>query len=109
MHMILAIHKKIACLTLLGLLIPLGNIWGPLLIRISKESQTYRFRRNVILFEICLTLASYIPAIVFALRGVSSGYNPTSFTISASILILQYIAIVISAIAIAIKPHEESH
>lgn len=93
----MAINKKISLLTLLGLILPFGNIWGPYLIKIPQNTQSYKFRRNLIFFELFLSLASFIFAIAFNLKGVNSGFNPNFIRISAYILAIQYIAIIATA------------
>lgn len=91
-------HKKIVLLTLLGLILPLGNIWGPFLIRIPKSSQSYKFRKKLITFETILTSGSFILAIIFNIKGIASGFNPNFIRTSAYILTAQYIAIIVTAI-----------
>lgn len=93
----MAVNKRISLLTLLGLILPLGNIWGPYLIKIPQKTQYYKFRRNLVFFEFFLTLVSFIFAIAFNLKGVTSGFNPNFIRISAYILTFQYIAIIVTA------------
>lgn len=100
------VKKKISLMTLIGLILPLGNIWGPYLIKIPQKTQYYKFRRNLVFFELFLTLVSFILAIAFNLKGVSSGFNPNFMRISAYILTFQYIAIIVIAFITPIQVYK---
>lgn len=99
-------NRKISLLTLLGLILPFGNIWGPLLLRIPKNSPSHIFRRKLIIFELILTLGSFTAAIAFNLKGLNADFNPKYFTIGAFILLAQYIAIIATAIITYVKTPE---
>ena len=90
-------NKKISLLTLLGLILPLGNIWGPYIIRIHNDIQSYQFRKNLVIFEFFLSLVAFILAVAFSLKGINSGFNPNFFTVSACIVAVQDIIIIITA------------
>ena len=90
-------NKKISLLTLLGLILPLGNIWGPYIIRIHNDIQSYQFRKKLVIFEFFLSLVTFLLAIAFSLKGINSGFNPNFFTVSAYIVAIQDIIIIITA------------
>lgn len=65
------ILKKIPFLTLLGLVFPLGNIWGPYLVRVNNGSYEAGMRRKLVIFESLLTLVTLVVAISIMVRSVN--------------------------------------
>lgn len=55
---------KMVCLTLLGLLLPLGGIWGPYLVKIKNEKER-KFRSRLIAAEVVIWLVSMVPLVIF--------------------------------------------
>lgn len=53
--------KRISVLlsTLLGLILPFGNIWGPLLVRCDRKEQR-KYRRSIVWSELAITVVSFI-------------------------------------------------
>ena len=45
--------------TLLGLVLPFGNIWGPFLVRCDIEEQR-KYRRSIVWLELAITIVSFI-------------------------------------------------
>ncbi len=65
------ILKKIPFLTLLGLVFPLGNTWGPYLVHVNKGSYEAAMRRKLVIFESLLTLVTLVVAISIMVRIVN--------------------------------------
>ncbi|MDE6577775.1 MAG: hypothetical protein K2J82_00805 [Muribaculaceae bacterium] len=99
----MSINKKVSLLTLLGLILPLGNIWGMFLVRIPKDSQSYRFRRKLLIIESVLTIVTFIVATIINLKGIASGFNPNYTSAASYIIIAQDIAIIAIAAIAAMK------
>lgn len=52
-------RKSVILSTLLGLVLPFGNIWGPLLVRCDREEQR-KYRRAIVWSELAITVVSFI-------------------------------------------------
>ena len=97
------IYQKISLLSLLGLIIPFGNVWGPALVRIRDNYQLYSYRKRLIIFELLVTLITYAIAISLIVKSISANYNPGYITIAAYVLLIQIIIILITAVFVYTK------
>ena len=52
-------RKSVILSTLLGSVLPFGNIWGPLLVRCDKDEQR-KYRRAIVWSELAITVVSFI-------------------------------------------------
>lgn len=48
--------QKISLLSLLGILLPAGNLWGPYLARVPRKSDAATFRTRLLFVEIVLSI-----------------------------------------------------
>lgn len=71
--------QKIALLTLLGLILPLGNVWGPFLLSAPVSSDTKRFRKKMVLIEIIISLISWVIPVVIIVQKVQAVASNLSF------------------------------
>lgn len=94
LYVIMNKNRQISLLTLVGLILPLGNIWGSYLIKIPQGSPSYFFRKKLTVIETVMTAITFVLAIVFSLKGINSGNKIDYAVISLYIVILQYIAII---------------
>ena len=52
-------RKSVILSTLLGLVLPFGNIWGPFLVRCDRKEQR-KYRRSIVWSELAITVVSFI-------------------------------------------------
>ena len=71
--------QKIALLTLLGLILPLGNVWGPFLLSGPMSSDTIRFKKKMVLIEIIVSLISWVIPVVSIVQKVKTVASDLSF------------------------------
>ena len=55
---------KMILLTLLGLILPFGAIWGPFLVKIKSE-QERRFRSRLLIAEVVVWVLGMLPLVFF--------------------------------------------
>ena len=95
--------KKISLLTLIGIILPFGNIWGPYIARrIPKNSYTSRFRFRLVIFEILLTVSFFLTSIILNVKAVNSGFDVQLIKESMIVLLIHNLVIIITAITLAI-------
>ena len=56
--------EKMILLTLLGLILPFGAIWGPFLVKIKSE-QERRFRSRLLIAEVVVWVLGMLPLVFF--------------------------------------------
>ena len=95
--------KKISLLTLIGIIIPSGNIWGPYLVRkIPKNSYISKFRFRLSIFELLLTVGSFLASVIINIKAVNSGFDVQLIKGSMIVLLIHNLVIIVTAIILAI-------
>lgn len=92
------ILNNISLITLIGLVLPFGNIWGPFLVSVPKDSPGDRFRRRLVLLEILLTFIFFTIAIVLMAKSMNADFNVSLFVKAMKVFIIE--SVVIIAIAL---------
>lgn len=87
---------KISLLTLIGLILPFGNIWGPYLIKIPQSS-SYVFRKRLVIFESFCTLSAYVLSVILNVKAFNMGFNLSLMRLSAFVLVIYCLMIIITA------------
>lgn len=64
-------EKNMALLILLGLVLPFGNIWGPL-IAAAESLEQKKFRRNLIICQSILAVAAWATGIIMISRSMDA-------------------------------------
>ncbi len=95
------VPKRVPMLTLLGLIFPLGNVWGPYLAKIPKGSAAAKIRSRLALFELALTAVFFLPAVLLNVKAINSGYDTGLMGTSASIMLFLGVAVVAVAVFMA--------
>lgn len=67
--------KKMSLWTLLGLVLPLGNVWGPYLTKLPKTTDERTFRSKLVLFELCLSVIFLAASIYFYRSAMENNMN----------------------------------
>ena len=102
-YIVMIASKKISLLTLIGIIIPFGNIWGPYLVRkLPKNSYISKFRFRLVIFEILLTVASFLTSVMINVKAVNSGFDVQLIKDSMIILLIHNLVIIVTAITLAI-------
>ena len=95
--------KKISLLTLIGIIIPFGNIWGPYLVRkFPKNSYISKFRFRLVIFEILLTVVSFLISVIISVKAFNSGFDVQLIKDSMIVLLIHNLVIIATAITLAI-------
>lgn len=94
-------RRKISLLTLLGVVLPFGHIWGPFLVRVPKESRVRGFRFKLALFEILLTVISFAVSIIMNIKAINSGCDSQMLSASAVVLMIHCLLIIATAVILA--------
>lgn len=95
------VNRKISLLTLIGLILPFGNVWGSCLVKVPHNSGSYKFRRKLMTFEFCLTLVFLIISIAFNVKAISSGFDVEDMRKAAGIMAIHSILVLAAAIVLA--------
>ena len=103
----MTLSQKISLLTLVGLILPFGNIWGPLIIKVPKGSSEAKFRFRLIIFESVFSFILFSIAIMLMTKAILSEYNTSLITSAAYVLFFEYILILIVAIAATLYKKNE--
>ncbi len=95
---------KVSLLTLLGLVLPLGNIWGPFLIKVGHDGYAYRLRRRLLLIEVILTVVCFVISIATLVRGFSPTGVDTSYVTQGiyPLLAMNILMIVVAIISLMV-------
>lgn len=67
------IERKMLLLTLLGLVIPFGNVIGPMLVK-SRSARSEAFRSQLLIIEGIILAVGYVPSLFFMVS--SFGVSP---------------------------------
>lgn len=94
-------RRKISLLTLLGVVLPFGHIWGPFLMRVPKESRVRGFRFKLVLFEILLTVIFFAISIIMNIKAINSGCDSQTLSASAAVLMIHCLVIIATAVILA--------
>ena len=95
--------KKISLLTLIGIILPFGNIWGPYIARrIPKKSYASRFRFRLFIFELLLTVCSFLTSVIINVKAFNRGFDVQLIKESMIVLLIHNLVIIITAISLAI-------
>lgn len=101
---------KVSLLTLLGLVLPLGNIWGPFLIKVGHDRYAYRLRRRLLVIEVLLTVVCFVVSIATLVKGFSPTTVDTSYITQGiyPLLAMNILVIVVAIISliVAIRHHD---
>lgn len=89
---------KISLLTLIGLILPFGNIWGPYLKKIPQSSSSYVFRKRLVIFESFCTLSAFVLSVILNVKAFNMGFNLSLMRLSAFVLVVYSLLIIITAI-----------
>lgn len=101
--------KKIPLLTLLGLILPFGNVWGPYLIRVPKGSTEAKLRSRLAIFEAILSVAAVSASILLCVKAVYSEYDANLISTALQISLIQNIVILVTAVVmIFLAPKSET-
>ena len=103
----MVLSKKISLLTLLGLILPFGNIWGPFIIKVPKGSKESDFRHLLIAFQTILTVISFAISIGLIAEAIYSEYNISQIKMAAYIFLIQDIVIIAVAVITALLAKSE--
>ncbi len=98
----MTLSKKISLLTLLGVILPFGNIWGPFIIKVPKGSNESDFRHILIAFETILTFISFAISIGLIAEAMVSEYYISEIKMAAYVLFIQDIVIIVVAVITAL-------
>ena len=90
--------KRISLFTLLGLILPLGNIWGPLLVNVSRGSKEAIFRDRLICLECMITIICFVISIAILVKSMNSDLNTHLFLKAMYALLIEDIAIILIAV-----------
>lgn len=93
----MSLSQKISLATLVGLILPFGNIWGPLIIKIPKNSSEVKFRHRLIILETFISFIFFTLSIVLLVKSMLAGYSISLIRIATYILLIHNILILIIA------------
>ena len=93
------IFKNISLITLIGLILPFGNIWGPFLVSVPKDSTGDRFRRRLVMLEILFTFIFFTIAIVLMVKSMNADFNVSLFVKAMKVFIIESVVIIALALA----------
>lgn len=88
---------KISLLTLVGLILPFGNIWGPYLIKKPQSSSSYVFRKRLVIIESFCTLSAFVLSVILNVKAFNMGFNLSLMRLSAFVLVIYCLMIIITA------------
>lgn len=95
--------KKISLLTLIGIVIPSGNIWGPYLIRkFPKNSYISKFRFRLFIFELLLTVGFFLASVMLNVKAFNRDFDVQLIKESMIVLLIHNLVIIVTAITLAI-------
>lgn len=95
--------KKISLLTLIGIIIPSGNVWGPYLVRkLPKNSNISKFRFRLFIFELLLTVGSFLASVIINVKAFNSGFDVQLIKDSMIVLLIHNLVIIATAITLVI-------
>lgn len=93
--------SSLSLLTLLGLALPFGNIWGPLLMKVPFGSPERRFRTRLIRVETVMTFIAYIIAIAMLLVNKNGLTDPEQISTSLVVFLALDASIITFALGLA--------
>lgn len=100
--------RIVSLLTLVGLIIPSGNIWGPYLIKVPKGSKAAKFRGKLVLVELIISVVFYAMSLIKMVKAYGDSYDIGGISTALSILVILQISILVVAIvAFFVSPREE--
>lgn len=97
----MSLSQKISLATLAGLILPFGNIWGPLIIKIPKNSSEVKFRHRLIILETIISFIFFSSSIVLLVKSMLAGYSISLIRLATYILLIHNILILIIAVIAA--------
>jgi len=89
--------RRISLFTLLGLILPLGNIWGPYIVNVPVNSVEAKFRKKLVLFEVVLTVIFFVIATVLMAKSMSADFNMSIFMKALKVFLIEDVIIVAAA------------
>ncbi|MCF0235439.1 MAG: hypothetical protein HUK09_01755 [Bacteroidaceae bacterium] len=96
----LTVYTKMALSTLLGIVLPFGNFWGPFLVR-PKSERHFRFRKRLMLAALAHFLVCVAAAFWRAGTPTDTGSCAFDFTVDAWDFLLYVGGIVLIAVCFA--------